>query len=63
MSIRNQNPDVWMQLASVGLLIAAFFMMLIPFLESVITNIGRRVPKSALRGGSRRMITGPRRMA
>jgi hypothetical protein len=61
MTIRNHFADVLLPLAGAGLLFLAAFMMIAPFLVSLIANFGRREVVIANRHANRRrMLTAPR---
>jgi hypothetical protein len=49
MAIRNFLAEAWMQLSGAGLLVLAAILMVTPFIISIISNIGRRVPATAQR--------------
>ncbi len=61
MTIRNHFADVLMPLAGAGLLLVAAFMMIAPFVVSLVTNFGRREVVIANRHANRRrMLAAPR---
>lgn len=53
---RTMFAELWMGLASAGLMFVAFTMMLAPFIVSMIVNVGRRVPSRAVSGAAQRRV-------
>jgi hypothetical protein len=55
--------DTWLLLSGAGVLIMAAVMFLSPFIVSIITNIGRPIPRAAPRyGKQRRLMAASRRL-
>ena len=53
--------DAWLQLSGAGVLILAIVMFLAPFIVSIITNIGRPIPRAAPRYAKQRRLMAPAR--
>ena len=55
--------DTWLLLSGAGVLIVAVVMMISPFIVSILSNIGRPIPRAAPRyPNSRRLMAPPRRL-
>ena len=55
--------DTWLLLSGAGVLVVAAVMFLAPFVISIITNIGRPIPRAAPRySGPRRLVAPSRRL-